>query len=281
MCTNDEPVTDNVQLLAAFGLTLPGGIDPAPSASAGAMAPFIVCSEPKSPDVLGSVAFGLQGLLPNFATSVDDARNAYQCSAELMKSQRTFRESWWAGRRCILPVKTVSEWCYETWPAERYAIGLADGEPMGLAGLWNEWTSPEGEKLMSFCMLTLPADGHAVFQRMNSPDHDKRMPVILPRSKQRLWLYGSMHDAERLLVRFPAEDLQAVRVERSERPLKVPLGWAEMPDMFEDEWRVMATERPRKKSSRSRSALPPKPLELSGPTTGDLFGGQAGGPASM
>ena len=135
---------------------------------------------------------------------------------------------------------------------------------MGLAGLWNEWTSPQGEKLMSFCMLTINASGHAVFQRMNRPGHEKRMPVILPISKQEVWLYGSQADAERLLVRFPADDLQAVPIEKSVRPLKEPPGWADVADMFEDEWRVTAAELPRKKPAKARPAVPPKPPRTAG-----------------
>ena len=272
MCSNYEPVTDNARLLAAFGVTLPAGIDPAPYSSAGVMAPFIMRAEPKSPDALGDVEFGILGLLPNFATTVEFAEHTYNCRAETMKSKPAFRGSWWAGQRCVIPSKSISEWCYETGTAEMYAISRADDEPMGLAGLWNEWTSPAGEKLMSFCMLTINANGHGVFQRMNRPGVEKRMPVILPASKQETWLYGSMRDAERLLVRFPAEDLKTVLIERSVRPIKEPPGWAEMEDMFEDEWRVVAAELPRKKPAKSRPAMPPKPREQPGPMTGDLFG---------
>jgi hypothetical protein len=81
-----------------------------------------------------------------------------------------------------------------------------------------------------------------------------------------------MGAAERLLVRFPAEELQAVMIERTARPLKEPPGWAEMPDMFEEEWRVTAAELPKKSAKPARKAAPPPPPELPGPMTGDLFG---------
>jgi putative SOS response-associated peptidase YedK len=272
MCSNYEPVTDTARLLAAFGVALPAGAELAPYTSAGVLSPFIIRSETKAPDALGELKLGIHGLLPNFATSVEFAENTYNCRAETMKSKPAFRESWWAGRRCVIPVEKVSEWCHDTQPAEMYAIGLADGGPMGLAGLWNEWTSPEGEKLMSFCMLTINAASHPVFQRMNRPGDEKRMPVILRPSAQELWLYGSMGAAERLLVRFPAEELQAVMIERTARPLKEPPGWAEMPDMFEEEWRVTAAELPKKSAKPARKAAPPPPPELPGPMTGDLFG---------
>jgi putative SOS response-associated peptidase YedK len=271
MCSNYEPVTDNDRLLASFGVTLPAGVDPAPYSSAGVMSPFIVRAEVKSPDTLGDAKFGVLGLLPHFAANLDFGKHTYNCRAESMKSKPTFRESWWAGRRCVIPVKSISEWCYETRPPKMYGISRADEEPMGLAGLWNEWTSPEGEKLLSFCMLTINADGHAVFQRMNHPDHEKRMPVILPISKQETWLYGSLKDAEQLLVRYPAEHLHAAPLEKSAGALPEPPGWADVPDMFEDEWRVMAAELPRKKPAKTQPAMPLRPPELPGPMNGDLF----------
>jgi putative SOS response-associated peptidase YedK len=274
MCSNYEPVTDNDRLLAAFGVTLPAGTDPAPHSSAGVLAPFIVRARPKSPDSLGEAKFGVFGLLPDFAKDVDFAKHTYLCRVESMKVKPAFKDSWWRGRRCVIPVKRISEWCYET-PTRRpemWGIDRVDEEPMGLAGLWSPWVSPTGERVLSFCMLTINADGHEVFGHMDHPDHEKRMPVILPITAQEPWLYGSVKDAERFLVRFPANQLRAAPLEGTARPLKEPPGWADVPDMFADEWRAAAVEQPRKKSAKDRPAMPPKPPELPGHTNGDLFG---------
>lgn len=272
MCSNYEPVTDNARLLAAFGVNTPDGVELAAYSSAGVVAPFIVRSEVRTPDALGEARFGILGLLPSFAPNVDFALTTYNCRAETMKVKPTFRESWWAGRRCVIPAASFNEWCHDTRPRRQFNIKRADGEPMGLAGLWNEWMSPVGERVMSFCMLTINAEGHAVFQRMNAPGDEKRMPVILTASAQETWLYGSFKEAERLLVRFPADQLSAEPLEPSLRPLKAPSSWAAAPDMFEEEWRESAAEMPRQRGAKAKAALPPKPPELPGPTTGDLFG---------
>ena len=274
MCSNYEPVTDDARLLAAFGVTLPEGTDPAPHSSAGVLAPFIVRARPKSPDSLGEAKFGVFGLLPDFAKDVDFAKHTYNCRTETMKVKPAFKDSWWRGRRCVIPVKRISEWCYETPTGrpEMWGIDRVDEEPMGLAGLWSPWVSPSGERVLSFCMLTINADGHEVFGHMNHPDHEKRMPVILPITAQEPWLYGSVKDAERFLVRFPADQLRAAPLEGAARPLKEPPGWADVPDMFADEWRAAAIDQPRKKTAKDRPAMPPKPPELPGPMNGDLFG---------
>lgn len=275
MCSNYEPVTDNARLLATFGVSMPDGLELAAYSSAGIVAPFIVRSKVRVPGVLGDARFGILGLLPSFAPNVDFARQTYNCRAETMKLKPAFKASWWAGQRCVIPVSTINEWCHETRPRRQYGIKRADGEPMGLAGLWNEWISPIGERVMSFCMLTINATGHAVFQRMNSPDEEKRMPVILTASAQETWLYGSYKQAEHLLVRFPADQLSAEPLEPSPKPLKEPTSWIEAPDMFQDEWRVSAAEMPRKRAADAKPALPPtppKPPEAPGPMTGDLFG---------
>lgn len=274
MCSNYQPVTDAARLLASFGVTLPEGADPAPHSSAGVLSPFIVRARPKSPDSLGEVKLGLFGLLPDFAKDMDVARHTYNCRTETMKVKPAFKDSWWRGRRCVIPVKRISEWCYETanGQPQKWGIDRLDDEPMGLAGLWSPWVGPSGERVLSFCMLTIHADGHEVFGRMNHPDHEKRMPVILPIRVQEPWLYGSVNDAQRFLVRFPADQLRAAPLGGAARPMKEPSSWNAVSDMFADEWRETAAELPRKKAAKARPALPPAPPELPGPTTGDLFG---------
>lgn len=273
MRSNYELITDNDRLLSSFGVALPEGADPTPPCGVGVMAPFIVRAEAKSPGVLGDAKFGRLGLLPHFATDIGFGEHTYDCRAEAMKSMPAFRQSWWAERRCVIPVQRILEWNYESGRPQTWLIQRADEEPMGLAGLWSEWTSPAGEKLLSFSLLTINADGHEVFGRMNAPDHEKRMPVILPIGTQEKWLYGALKDAERLLARYPTEQLQATPSEPSPTARREPKSWQAVPDMFAPEWHAAAAEAPHRLARRppKPSPPPPRPPELLGPTTGDLF----------
>jgi len=263
--SNHEPVTEAARLLSTFGVTLPVGVELGQPGSADAMAPFIVQAPQPAADALGDVNVGRLGLLPALAQRIGTAVQTRHCRVETMKSDPTFRESWWSGRRCIVPVERLTEWCYASGRPGMWSIHRTDEEPMGLAGLWNAWTGPTGETLRSFCVLTVNADGHAVFDRLKHPMHEKRMPVILPALAQRQWLQGTWAQAERLLVRFPAEELHAVALEPTGAPS--PLGGPDEADLFADEWWPAAAQAPRKK----RLAVRRKPIDVPAPTSGDLF----------
>lgn len=274
MRTHFVPVTDNDRLQACFGTCLPEGLalaHEAGEAGEEVMAPVIVPAEAAPPGAPGRACLGVVGLLPHFAKDIGLARHGRHCRVETMKSTPTFRESWWAGRRCIVPAQSVSAWCYESGRPELWAIQRPGDEALALAGLWNEWVSPAGETLLSFSLLTLNAQGHEVFGRMDAPDHDKRMPVILPAASQALWLGGALKDAERLLVRCPAAQLQAAPQAPAAKPRREPRSWAAVPDMFAYEWHVSACELPAPRRTRAPRALPAPLPELPAPTTGSLF----------
>lgn len=267
-----DPVTDNDRLLASFGVSLPEGVDTVASdRPAGLWAPVIVRAEPGQAQAFGEARLGRLGLLPNFATELGFSTLTGHCRTEAMKSMPAFRESWWAGRRCIVPVDRISAWSSAGGRPELWQIQRADGTPMGLAGLWNTWDGPQGEAITSFCLLTLRADGHAVFGRMSPPDDEKRMPAILPADALALWLQGSLKDAERLLLPCPAGALQAAPQASPKPAWREPSSWAAVPDMFPLEWHALAAAQPRAKAARAARGVRVKPPEAPGPTTAELF----------
>lgn len=267
MRSNHEPVTDAARLLSMFGVTLPAGIALAPAEGGDVMAPFIVQAQhPAADDVLGDLHIGMLGLPRTVAQPTRPGAQTHHCRVETMKSDPTFRESWWSGRRCVVPVERLTEWCYVSGRPGMWHIHREDEQPMGLAGLWRPCTHAGGQTVLSFCVLTVNADGHAVFDRLKHPAHEQRMPVILPAPAQRQWLHGSLAQAERLLVRFPAEQLQAFPLEGASG--SQPRDRAGDADLFADEWWPTGAQVPRKK----RVAMPRKPADVPVPTTGDLFG---------
>lgn len=50
---------------------------------------------------------------------------------------------------------------------------------MGIAGIYEQWQSPEGETMFSFAILAVNADGHPVMSSLYKPGDEKRMVVIL------------------------------------------------------------------------------------------------------
>lgn len=264
MRSHHEPVTDAARLLSTFGVSLPAGVELKAPDSADVLAPFIVQTHQPAENALGDVHIGLLGLLPVSAQHTRPGAQTHHCRVETMKSNASFRESWWAGRRCVVPVEGLTEWCYASGQPGLWRVTRADEAPMGLAGLWSTSTDPAGQPVHSFCVLTLNAEGHTLFDRLKHPAHEKRMPVILPAPAQRQWLQGTWAQAERLLVPFPAEQLQACQVE----PADGPLNGRDEADLFADEGWPAGHLAPRKK----RVAVRRQPVDAPVPTTGDLFG---------
>ena len=86
-------------------------------------------------------------------------------------------------------------------------VSRADGEPLGIAGIWSTWRSPTG-LVDSFTMLTVNADDHAVFKLLHKPQDEKRMVVILNPDSYETWLKGTQSDIAPLIRQCPAEVLQ-------------------------------------------------------------------------
>ena len=111
---------------------------------------------------------------------------------------------------CVIPVSSFYEPSYETGKAERWEIADADGEPLGIAGIWDvKQDGPNGLPLLSFTMLTINADGHPLMQRFHKPDDEKRMLVILGPQQLDDWLHCPVEEADRFFVRYPAKRLTA------------------------------------------------------------------------
>jgi putative SOS response-associated peptidase YedK len=93
----------------------------------------------------------------------------------------------------------------------------ADGNPWGLAGLWNAWTDPvSGEIVESYTMLTINADVHPLMNRMHRPDpkrapdmQDKRSVVPIEFTDVDQWLYGTAGEATALVKLAPIEAFDA------------------------------------------------------------------------
>ena len=85
---------------------------------------------------------------------------------------------------------------------------MASGEPFAFAGLWDAWRDPKGEVLRSCTIITTSAN------ELLSPIHD-RMPVILPRELESLWLDHDIQDPAALdgiLRPYPAEAMEVHEV---------------------------------------------------------------------
>ncbi len=94
-------------------------------------------------------------------------------------SRPAFRGAWQAGRRCLVLADGYYEW--RDGDKQPFAVALANRGPMTLAGLWDDWRSPAGERIRSFAIITTVANA------LLAPLHG-RMPVVIPPDYWTDWL---------------------------------------------------------------------------------------------
>ncbi|MDP2371154.1 SOS response-associated peptidase [Rhodoferax sp.] len=152
---------------------------------------------------------GVFGLLPHWAKELKLARSTYNARSETAAEKPSFREAWRKAQHCIVPAEAFFEPDWQSGKAVPTRISRADGEPMGIAGLWSWWRPPGGEPTLSFTMLTINADPHPLMRNLHKPGGEKRMPVILPRGAYEAWLDAPAHASMTFMQACAAHELVA------------------------------------------------------------------------
>jgi putative SOS response-associated peptidase YedK len=82
------------------------------------------------------------GLIPFWAKDATIGAHCINAMAETVTAKPAFREAFRRGRRCLVPVDGFYEWAKTPKAKQPYLIGLANGSPLALAGLWEQWKDP-------------------------------------------------------------------------------------------------------------------------------------------
>lgn len=166
---------------------------------------------------------GQFGLVPRWVKSASDAKlratKLVNTRVETVSTSNTSREAWLAGQRCIVPLTAFFEDDLRTGKAVPTRIARVDGKAMGVAGLWEQWEK-DGETIISFTLLTINANSHALMRRYGHPGAEKRMPVVLAEGAYDAWLSARPEKAREFMRAYPANWLLANPVE-TKKP-KVP-----------------------------------------------------------
>jgi putative SOS response-associated peptidase YedK len=152
---------------------------------------------------------GMFGLVPHWSADTKIARHTYNARSETVAVKPSFRDAWKHGQHCIIPAEAFFEPDWRSGRAVATRITSADGEPLGLAGLWSRWRSPQGELVHSYTMLTINADNHPLMQQFHKPGEEKRMVVVLAPQLYQAWLAAPQAKAHDFLAAWPAERLVA------------------------------------------------------------------------
>src|ERR1700747_2166002 len=142
------------------------------------------------------------GLVPFWAKDIKVGFANINAKAEGIESKPAFREAF-QRRRCLVPVDNFYEWQKTATGKQPYAIALADRRLMALAGLWETWRSPAGERVRSFAIITTRPN------ELCAELHN-RMPVVLKPGSWPVWLgeepAGSSH-LKVFVAPFPADEI--------------------------------------------------------------------------
>ena len=199
--------------------TAPAAAEPdaqdAPHAATQGTAP--AASEEATPLVLELVA-GQFGFVPPWVKSASDAKlrstKLVNARSETVSTSKNFYDAWTRGQRCIVPMMAFMEDDYRSGKAVPTRIARVDGKPMGVAGLWERWTGADGQIIVSYTLLTVNANSHALMSRYQQPGSEKRMPAVLNEGAYGAWLTAHPQKAKAFMRAYPANWLTANPVQK-------------------------------------------------------------------
>ena len=125
--------------------------------------------------------------------------------SETAHEKPSFRDAWRNQQHCINPAEAIFEPDWRSGKSVATRITRADGEPMGIAGLWSWWKLLQAEMAHSYMMLSINADAHALMRHLHEPSDE-----ILPEAAYGRWLHAPAQHSMQFLRPFPAERLLAM-----------------------------------------------------------------------
>jgi putative SOS response-associated peptidase YedK len=121
------------------------------------------------------------GLIPSWATDRRIANRLINARSETVLQRPAFRAAL-RYRRCLLPADGYYEWWREADGSRTpYLLAPPDRSGIALAGLWENWQDPQGERVSTCTILTTSAAPGLAWL------HD-RMPVVLAPDAWDEWL---------------------------------------------------------------------------------------------
>ena len=127
------------------------------------------------------------GLIPAWSDDPSIGNRLINARAETVAEKPSFREAFMR-QRCLVIADGFYEWQKHGRSRQPYFIHLRGERPFGFAGLYDLWTSPEGELIKTCTIIT--TEPNEIMRTL----HD-RMPVILPKQFEDVWLdpYNADH----------------------------------------------------------------------------------------
>jgi len=147
------------------------------------------------------------GLIPAFLKNPKLVVNPINARSESVKEKPFFKDAF-RKRRCLIPADGYYEWRHFGKLKQPYLMRFKNNALFFLAGICENWVSPEGEVIETVAMLTTSAN------EMVAQVHD-RMPVIVGQENFAIWLNNAHSNVDiltSLLVPYASSDMEIYQV---------------------------------------------------------------------
>jgi putative SOS response-associated peptidase YedK len=151
----------------------------------GQMVPVIIANSPRH------IVLMRWGLIPHWAKDEKTAYKMINARVETLTQRPAFR-GLLSHQRCLVPACGYYEWQGEGRDKTPYYIHPQEDQYLAFAGLYDTWTTPDGEDLYTFTIITTEAD--PFMAKLHN-----RMPVILARALEAAWLDPQVTQAQDVL----------------------------------------------------------------------------------
>jgi putative SOS response-associated peptidase YedK len=193
---------DELMLRYAVEGELPHAHEPRYNISPGQMVPAVINDGHKNR--LGELRWGL---VPEWSKTEKIKVPTFNARAETVQEKPMFRGSY-RRKRCLIPADSFYEWKKEGTDKQPMRVMLKNEGIFSMAGLYDTWTREDGMKISTCTVITTQPN------EMMSGIHD-RMPVILRREDEAIWLKRDIQDIsklEELLRPYAAAEMKAYPV---------------------------------------------------------------------
>ena len=126
------------------------------------------------------------GLVPSWAKDAKGAARLINARSETLADKPAFRAAY-ARRRCLVPADGYYEWKNDGGRKQPWFLSARDGGPLAMAGLYEVWAPPEGDRLWTCTVITTSAPDEL------GEIHD-RTPLLVPPGDWDRWLDPELED---------------------------------------------------------------------------------------
>lgn len=149
------------------------------------------------------------GLIPHWAKDSKIGNELINARAESLLEKPAFKDSF-LKRRCLIPADGFYEWKKEGREKTPYYIKLKDSSLFAFAGLYDIWQNEKGQIIKTFTIIT--TEPNDLVKEIHN-----RMPVILKRENEKIWINKEEKNVEKLLALlkpYPPEEMEAYPVSK-------------------------------------------------------------------